>query len=90
MSPNLMARTPSAHHMFRTSTSVVVWPAATFCFSTPTMVPVSLPGWLAAVALTCTSMRSPRICDTMFANVGFPFRLMANELSVRAIGSRES
>ncbi len=65
-------------------------PAGTFCFSTPTMVPVSLPGWLAAVALMATSTRSPRIWVTIPANVGLPFRLIANDDRVRAIGSRLS
>ena len=54
------------------------------------MTPVSLPGWFAAVGLTATSMRSPRICDTIPANVGLAFRLIAKLDSVRAIGSRES
>jgi hypothetical protein len=55
------ARIPSAHHIFSTSTSTVCAPAGTFCFSMPTMVPVSLPGWFAAVGDTATSIRSPRI-----------------------------
>ena len=90
MSVSLTARIPSAHHMFSTSASTVLVPDGTFCFSTPTMVPVSLPGWLAAVADTATSTRSPRICATMPEKVGLSFRLMAKLASVRAIGSRLS
>ena len=90
MSLNLTARIPSAHHMLSTSASTVVCPAGTFCFSTPTMVPVSLPGWLAAVGLTATSTRSPRSWATIWLKVGLLLRLMAKLERVRAIGSRES
>ena len=85
-------RSPSAHHMLRTSTSIVAGPAlaATFCFSTPTITPESLPGWFAAPGVSTTSTRSPRIWLIIPAKVGLPFRLIAKLESVREIGSRES
>ena len=76
--------------MFRTSTSTVAGPlpAATLAFSTPTITPESLPGWLAAPGLSTTSTRSPRIWPTILAKVGLPVRLIAKLESVREIGSR--
>ena len=86
------ARIPSAHHRFSTATGTAGWfgPPATTCGSMPTIEPTSLPGWFAAVGVVVTSIRSPRACCRMPANVVLPFRLIEKLASVRAIGSRLS
>src|SRR5581483_11548597 len=90
-SDSLTARSPSAHHRLSTGTSTAAsLPAGACCVSTPTTLPVSFPGWLAAVGERVTSTGWPWACWTMAANDGLPSRLMANEASVRLIGSRLS
>ena len=90
-SASLTARSPSAHHRLSTATSTVApGPAGTFWVSTPTTLPESFPGWLAAVGLRVTSTGWPWACWTIAAKVGLPSRLMAKLARVRPIGSRLS
>jgi hypothetical protein len=91
-SVSFTARIPSAHHRFNTATGTAGWfgPPGAACVSMPTIDPVSLPGWFAAVGVVVTSTRSPRACWRMPANVVSPFRLIEKLARVRAIGSRLS
>src|SRR3954447_12649910 len=85
-SVSLTARTPSAHHRLTTDTGTGRSLDGTACCSTPMILPVRLPGWVAVLARV-TSTCSPRAWVRIWARDGELFRLMANDARVRSMGS---